>query len=357
MDDSCNRGLRYIVSMHQPEVMDVRWRIGVAVAFLVALTASGSIVAYTRLSHEGMEHLQKTTGVATPVVRGRPQRIEKSEVAQEHPQASLERRFRIGLESLAHVKQEKDPSTVLLIGTDSRHGEAARSDAMILTRVDLSNHKALFVSIPRDTRVLVPGYGYTKINHALAYGDVSLLKRTVEQKFGIPVDHAVMVDFAGFAELIDALGGVQVYIDKPLNYDDCSDGTHIHLKSGLQRLDGKSALDYVRFRHDLLADTGRMQRQRNLLHAIARTPIPIERWWGVGMAIPHLTRHLHSDLSQLDLLSEVAKIALSSKWTIATEVLQGVNRVDPADGLWYFYLDGDGVKQWRRTWSAFGAQD
>ncbi|PWI57297.1 hypothetical protein BM613_09375 [Sulfoacidibacillus thermotolerans] len=326
-------------------------RNGVWAIFVVFVVAIGGILVSARVYNPAV-HVQ-FTGRSGNTVTTQRQLQGFVKTVPPDPEQLLENRLRQALEDLAQGNQVRDPSTVLLIGTDSRHGEAARSDAMLLTRIHFAQKRALVVSLPRDTRVYIPRYGYTKINHALAFGDLPLLKHTVERVFGVPIDHAVVVDFAGFIELIDVLGGVQVHLEKALDYDDATDGTHIHLRPGQQRLDGKEALDYVRFRHDAFADTGRMQRQRNLLHAIASTPIPIERWWALGMALPRLSRHIRSDLSEFALLSEVAKIALTSKWTVTTEGLRGKNKVDPTDGLWYFYLDDDGLKQWRREWMAF----
>lgn len=331
----------------------MRWGRGFVLAIIVDVTISSSLIIVAYLHQIGIDHVQQTT-TTIAVKKSHANTATTIDNKRKELDMPIERRLLISLESLACIKQDKDPITMLLIGTDARHDEAARADTMLLTRVDLSKHKALIVSIPRDMRVVVPGYGYTKINHALAYGDIPLLKRTIKQTFDIQIDHAVVVDFMGFSRLIDAVGGVRILIDHPLNYDDNTDNTHIHLPSGLQHLNGKSALDYVRFRHDRMADTGRMQRQRKLLYALASTSIPIERWWSVGTAIPELTRHIHSDMSQIDLLSEVAKVSLSPKWTITTELLHGVNRVNPVDDLWYFYVNKDA--QWENIQAAFTAK-
>lgn len=231
-------------------------------------------------------------------------------------------------------------STWLLVGSDSRKGEPARSDALLLARISHQDGKVFLLSIPRDTRVWVSGYGYTKINHTLAYGGLSLLKDTMQKTLQIKIDHVAVIDFAGFRELIDAIGGVPICVDHVLHYDDNSDGTHIHLTSGWHRLSGKEALDYVRFRHDAMADTGRMKRQQQLLSAIGKMSVPIDRWWGVSAALFHLTSHVKLDTGVFDALSQVGRLALAPhKVTVQARTLAGVNRVDHHDRLWYFYVN------------------
>ncbi|MCY0891936.1 MAG: LCP family protein [Acidibacillus sp.] len=365
-DDPPPRWLLYTVSTRERMVIHVHWRIGATVLLGLFVVATGSFAVIARQHGGGMSQFKTSTMLPQRGYEREERSSVKASIDSQQPsikktehdqQKMIDQHIRLSLEALVGAKQGKNSETILFIGTDSRHGEAARSDAMLLTRVNKEQNKVLVISIPRDMRVHVPGYGYTKINHALAYGDLPLVKRTVEQTFSIHIDHAIVIDFHAFSELIDAIGGVQITIDKPLNYDDNTDGTHIHLKPGMQQLSGQEALDYVRFRHDALADTGRMERQRNLLHAIADKKIPMSRWWTLGMVLPNLTRHMRSDYTQMDLLGEIASVALAPKWTVVTEGLHGLNRVDPADGLWYFYLDKDGVKQWRSMWRAFSGTE
>lgn len=232
-----------------------------------------------------------------------------------------------------------DRLTWLLVGSDARAGEPARADAIVIARVNPSRGRVFLLSVPRDLRARVQGHGLTKINHALAYGQLPLLRKTVFDVTGIGIDHALRVDFMGFSMLIDALGGVTVYVEKPLRYDDPGDHTHICLSAGWHRLTGKQALDYVRFRHDALADTGRMMRQQKLLKALSRGSVPPRRWWAVSAAILQMPRHLETDASVWDLLALLGRLSLKGQVTVQTHVLSGVNRVDPADGLWYFYVN------------------
>jgi LCP family protein required for cell wall assembly len=231
------------------------------------------------------------------------------------------------------------PVTMMLLGIDSRSGEASRSDAILIARLNPKLQTVRLLSVPRDTRVLVPGYGYTKINHAMAYGGVPLLRRTIETFLHIPIHFYAVVDFTGFQEIVDTLGGVVIDVEKQMDYDDPSDGTHIHLHPGPQLLNGRQALGYVRFRHDAEADRGRMRRQQALLRAISQKAWMPRQWANVFPIISRLGRHVETDMPRL----MMARLALFyyriSPDAVQTFSLAGQNRIDPSDQIWYFYAD------------------
>ena len=153
--------------------------------------------------------------------------------------------------------------TVLLLGCDMRDGEAAgRSDTIMLAFVNMESKAINLLSIPRDTRVeLAEGKGTTKINHAFAYGGVALTRKTIENFLGVEIDRYVQVDFEGFADIIDALGGVDYEVEQRMYRP----SENIDLQPGFQHLDGKSALAYVRWRGTATADIGRIERQQKFL--------------------------------------------------------------------------------------------
>jgi LCP family protein required for cell wall assembly len=163
---------------------------------------------------------------------------------------------------------------ILLMGVDRRElrpDEQPRSDSMILVSIDPVAKTYDLFSILRDTYVKIPGYGSSRINAALAEGGPELAMETVSSFVGMPVDRYVITDFEGFKHLIDAVGGVELDVEKNMRYHDPSDkGLYdINLKKGLQHLDGDKALQYVRFRHDAMSDYTRTERQRKLLSALA----------------------------------------------------------------------------------------
>lgn len=171
-------------------------------------------------------------------------------------------------------KQYSDRINILLMGLDDgddQHpGAPRRSDAMILASIHKDDGTIRLLSIPRDTRVEVPGYkGYDKITHAYYYGGAPLAVQTVETLLQVPVDHYVVVDWQAFIKIVDLLGGVDMYVERDMDYEDPYANLAIHLKKGYQHLNGQQTGQYVRFRSDELGDIGRVQRQQRFLKAMA----------------------------------------------------------------------------------------
>ncbi len=164
------------------------------------------------------------------------------------------------------------PFTMLLIGVDTRGEKQSRSDSMFLAVVNPGRQTLTLVPIPRDIYVKVSGYGMEKMNHAMFYGGVTLLKQTIENFFDLQIQRYVTVDFEGFKRLVDEIGGVEVDVKKRMRYYDPADGTDINLYKGIQKLDGKKALDYARYRRSNIgrddSDDERSARQIELIKAI-----------------------------------------------------------------------------------------
>ena len=197
-------------------------------------------------------------------------------------------------------------TTWLLVGSDSRADLTPEQQQDLTTGGDIGNGRtdtmllihlpgpdsgtpATVVSIPRDSYVTIPGYGDDKINAAFTLGGAPLLTRTVEQATGLRLDHYVEIGFGGFAELVDALGGVRLCPDEPI--DDPLAG--LNLPAGCQQLTGRDALGYVRSRATPRADLDRMDHQRLFLAALlARVTDPAvwlnpQRWYAVPRAAVH----------------------------------------------------------------------
>lgn len=172
------------------------------------------------------------------------------------------------------VWEGKERVNILLLGGDSRglgRNEAPRSDTLMVASLDPQTKTAALFSILRDTYVDIPGHGKDRINAALAIGGPELSMRTVSDLLGIPIQYYYYADFEGFIELIDAIGGIDFYVEKDMKYTDITDKEeyNIDLKQGMQHLDGNKALQYVRFRHDAMSDYSRTERQRSFLKAVA----------------------------------------------------------------------------------------
>ena len=161
------------------------------------------------------------------------------------------------------------PTTIMLLGVDNRKDDVGRSDTLMI--LNLSEDKASLLTIPRDTMVYIERYGYKKINAAYAYGGTKLARKTVEEFLGIDVDYYVTINKSRFAEVIDAMGGVDIYVERDMHYEDPWDddgGLVIDLKQGKRHLDGDTAIQFVRFR-DSEGDVGRVRRQQAFMKACA----------------------------------------------------------------------------------------
>ncbi|MBQ7723289.1 MAG: LCP family protein, partial [Selenomonadaceae bacterium] len=163
----------------------------------------------------------------------------------------------------------REPTTIMLMGVDERKDDVGRSDTLMI--LNLSKDNASLLTIPRDTMVYINRYGYQKINAAYAHGGAKLSRETVEDFLGIEIDHYVTINKSRFAEVIDAMGGVDIYVERDMHYEDPWDddgGLYIDLKQGLQHLDGQTAIEFVRFR-DAEGDVGRVRRQQAFMRACA----------------------------------------------------------------------------------------
>lgn len=166
----------------------------------------------------------------------------------------------------------------LMVGTDSRKGldkaqrdklatgKAAgqRTDTMMLLHIPESGDKPTLVSLPRDSWVPVPGHGHNKLNASFSIGGPQLLVRTIENVTGIHLDHYMEINFAGFVDVVDAVGGVEMCVKHHLK--DPKAG--LNLKRGCHNLDGKDALGYVRTRHFANGDLERVKHQRQFVSAL-----------------------------------------------------------------------------------------
>jgi LCP family protein required for cell wall assembly len=189
---------------------------------------------------------------------------------------------RISVPGLA-LPVNDEPLNILVLGSDRRDviegkkrssrefqgGEGGqRADVMILVHIAANAESAVMVSLPRDLRVEIPGLGTDKLNAAYAYGGPKLTVRTVKEFTGLPIHHYVEVNFASFQNIVNTLGGVKIYIDRPLS--DARSGLEVP-EAGCIKMDGAMALSYVRARYiDPTADIGRINRQQLFIRTLMR---------------------------------------------------------------------------------------
>jgi len=163
---------------------------------------------------------------------------------------------------------------ILLLGVDASENPddlwtGTRTDTIILVNVDPRSKSVNAISIPRDSKVYLAGNnGVQKINAAHAIGGVGMTIKTVEKTLGVKIDRYIMVHDNAVKSIVEALDGVDVYVEKNMNYDDYSGKLHIHLTKGEHHLSPTEAVGYLRFRHDPLGDIGRTHRQQWFLRGV-----------------------------------------------------------------------------------------
>jgi LCP family protein required for cell wall assembly len=230
-------------------------------------------------------------------------------------------------DSSAQLAQRK--VHILLIGNDQPALGSGRGDTLLSLTFDPVAKTLYFLSIPRDTRVELPGHGLVKINAAYAYGGASLQTTAVERFLGVPFDKYVEVSLNGFVQAIDAVGGVDV--DSSLDFE--LDGQHI--TRGRLHLEGEQALAYARMRHDdPEGDLGRNARQQQVVRALMRAL--------GGLDTPELTKVLDrlSDSVRTNFSpSEVVKLRAAHAYMLdhqTGERVRGENR--KIGGVWYYVV-------------------
>lgn len=220
-----------------------------------------------------------------------------------------------------------EPLYFLVIGSDSRQGVdtdvfgdfgGARSDVVMVARIDREAATAQLLSFPRDTLVPIDGHGEDRINAAYAYGGASLMVRTVREAFDLPIHHYVEIDFAGFQDLVEEIGGVEMTFPYPAR----DAKSRLDVPAGTVTLDGFQALAYARSRQyqELqdgawrsvdASDIGRTQRQQQLVLAILdqlRRPGTLAE---TGAVVASFARHMTVDAALAD--SSLVELAFSMR--------------------------------------------
>jgi polyisoprenyl-teichoic acid--peptidoglycan teichoic acid transferase len=173
------------------------------------------------------------------------------------------------------VKETGTGTNFLVMGTDSRPGDAGRSDVIVLVHIPQDGKTVSMIHFPRDLYVSIPGHGKDKINAAYAYGREPLLVETIENLLKIRVHHVAKTNFEGFKAMTDAVGGVRVYAEEASNGS--GNGGPVVIKKGWNELDGEQALAFVRERYTLSqGDISRGRRQLAFIKALMMKSISKE---------------------------------------------------------------------------------
>lgn len=207
--------------------------------------------------------------------------------------------------------------TILVVGSDARWGKpGSRSDTMMLVRIDPKNKTVSILSIPRDLRVPIPGYGFDKVNAAYAYGGEKLLIATLRDYFGVSINHFVETTFHGFGQMVSAIGGVYLPIDgRYYNHNVGTSSTNfanIDLQPGYQKLSSIQALQFVRFRH-FDSDFYRAARQQLFLREVERQIVANKYDIGrMRSLLRAFTKNTASDISSINEIWKLTNTILST---------------------------------------------
>lgn len=197
-------------------------------------------------------------------------------------------------------------TNILILGLD-KVGQTSRSDTMMLLSL-ASGENVSLISVPRDLRVKLTDGEFHKLNAAYAKGGANEARQAVADLLGIDVPFYITLDYDGFERLVDQFGGVTLTVDEPMKYDDerADPPLHIDIQAGKQTFDGKTALEYIRYRGDT-GDLGRITRQQKLISAILERGFQNRDYDSIRKMVRAINPYLHTNLSLIDMY-DLAKI-------------------------------------------------
>ncbi|MFC2947738.1 LCP family protein [Virgibacillus sediminis] len=249
------------------------------------------------------------------------------------------------------VDPVEDNVSVLFMGIDDseqRDEAPSRTDALILATFNKEKKSVKLLSIPRDSYVYIPEVGYsTKINHAHAFGGTQATIETVERFLKVPVDYYVKMNFDGFVEVVNTIGGITYdvpYELKEFNSDD--ERNAIHLYPGVQRLNGEEALALARTRkYD--SDLARGQRQQEILKAIADKATSASTVFKIDELIESVGDNMKTNLTFPEMRGFVS-YGLDENVKVDTMQLDGTGGYGDS-GAWYYYVNEKSKKEIQQT--------
>jgi len=231
-----------------------------------------------------------------------------------------------------------EPTNILVLGIDTGepYNRRPRSDTIMIYSIQPCKNRILEVSVPRDSRVQIPGHGVMNINRAFEIGGASLSEKTVEQLFDIRIHRVAVVDFAGFTKLIDAIGGITINVEEEFNE---KYNVHPPLPTGRVTLNGQQALVYVRVRR---SDIERVQRQQQFVHALYEQIIAKKAYITLANFILNNPDVIVTNFSNSELLNMAKNANRYASYKLETVFLRG--KAVAIDGLSTWILNEEDVK-------------
>ncbi|MFX3634993.1 MAG: LCP family protein [Candidatus Pristimantibacillus sp.] len=243
------------------------------------------------------------------------------------------------------MEADKQPFSMLLLGVDQRGNETGRSDTMIYTVVRPKDGSILMLSIPRDTYTEIVGKDKEdKITHAYAFGGAKMALDTVEKLFDAPITHYASINFEGFRNVIDAMGGISLPIEEDLVNDD-PDHEHFVVKAGQDVYNGTDALNYVRYREDAGGDMNRTERHQTFLNAMLNKASDVGQWTKIPDLVDIMGENFSTDMRP-DQMIKLAQVMLQSdNRMIYSHTLKGDGHRLKAGGAWYYFADEEDLSK------------
>ncbi|HFJ9507874.1 polyisoprenyl-teichoic acid--peptidoglycan teichoic acid transferase TagU [Bacillus cereus group sp. MYBK245-2] len=233
---------------------------------------------------------------------------------------------------------DNKPISILLMGVDQEDNGTGRSDSLMLFTLNPKTKSMKITSIPRDSYTEIVGKGKKdKINHAYAFGGIDMSVKTVENFLNVPVDHYIEVNMAGFRDIVDAVGGVDV--DNDLEFT----SREQHFAKGNIHLNGETALKYTRMRYeDPRGDFGRQMRQRQVIQAVIKKGASVSSLANYGDVLKAIEKNVKTSLTQ-DQMFDIQKNYKDCMENSEEIQIPGDGH-KAADGIWYYYVP-DAAKQ------------
>ncbi|OGC03836.1 hypothetical protein A2276_08295 [candidate division WOR-1 bacterium RIFOXYA12_FULL_43_27] len=229
---------------------------------------------------------------------------------------------------------------ILILGTDfnfdleSHRRSAGRTDSILFLHYKPWSQKFHLLSIPRDSYVNIPGYGLQKINSAYVLGQINLIKETVEKLLSKKIDRYVILNTGLLVKTVDLVGGINLYVDRDMNYIDNAQKLNINLKQGYQHLNGTQAHQFIRFRHDAMGDITRVERQQVFFKALLAklaNPFQVVK---APMMLKIMRENLETDLSLRETVLLLNSARMMGRDDLKSFLLPG-NTIDNGPGNWF----------------------
>jgi len=304
----------------------------VKIVFLVALVLIIGVVGYSAVRYISYQNALKKAQESYVIPK---QETPTSTVTQETPTTAT---TATTATTPAAAACSIEPTNILILGIDTGepYNRRPRSDTIMIYSIQPCKNRILEVSVPRDSRVQVPGHGVMNINRAFEIGGASLSEKTVEQLFNVRIHRVAVVDFAGFTKLIDAIGGITLTVEEEFNE---KYNVRPPLPTGRVTLNGQQALVYVRVRR---SDIERVQRQQQFVHALYEQIIAKKVYITLANFILNNPDVIVTNFSNSELLSMAKNANRYASYKLETVFLRG--KAATIDGLSTWILNEEDIK-------------